>query len=138
MNTILTFQNFRNYFISLVVFLFIDMIWLIFISRSLYSKHLGYIMAPKVNFLAAFIFYMIFILGLMVFVINPALMKESWTSALFLGMFFGIVTYATYDLTNLATVKDWPIIITVVDLIWGTVVSGITAFISYTIIKLFN
>ena len=79
MNTILTFQNFRNYFISLVVFLFIDMIWLIFISRSLYSKHLGYIMAPKVNFLAAFIFYMIFILGLMVFVINPALMKESWT-----------------------------------------------------------
>ena len=138
MNSILTFQNFRNYFISLVVFLLIDMIWLIFISRSLYSKHLGYIMAPKVNFLAAFIFYMIFILGLMVFVINPALITESWKSALFLGMLFGIVTYATYDLTNLATVKDWPMIITVVDLIWGTVVSGITAFISYTIIKLFN
>ena len=138
MNTILTFQNFRNYFISLVVFLFIDMIWLIFISRSLYSKHLGYIMAPKVNFLAAFIFYMIFILGLMVFVINPALIAESWKSALFTGMFFGIVTYATYDLTNLATVKDWPMIITVVDLIWGTVVSGVTALISYTIIKSFN
>ena len=137
MNTIFILQNLRNYFISLVVFLVIDMVWLLVIAKNLYSKHLGYLMAPKVNFTAAFVFYMIFILGLLVFVINPALLKESWQSALLFGMFFGLVTYATYDLTNLATVKDWPMVITVIDLIWGSVVSGATALISYLLIKLF-
>ncbi|MHB8127552.1 MAG: DUF2177 family protein [Mobilitalea sp.] len=137
MNTFFTLQNIRNYFVSLVVFLVIDMVWLVVIAKNLYAKHLGYLMVPKVNFPAAFIFYMIFILGLLVFVINPALLKESWQSALLFGMFFGLVTYATYDLTNLATVKDWPMFITVIDLIWGSVVSGATALISYLLIKLF-
>jgi uncharacterized membrane protein len=138
MNAIFTINNIRNYFISLGVFLIIDMIWLLFIAKSLYSKHLGYLMAPKVNFLAAFLFYMLFIIGLLVFVINPALAKESWHSALLMGMFFGLITYATYDLTNLATVKDWPVLITVIDLVWGSVVSGATALISYLILRLFR
>ena len=138
MNTILSLSNIRNYFISLGVFLVIDMVWLAFIAKSLYSKYLGYLMAPKVNFLAAFLFYMLFIIGLLVFVINPALVKESWQSALLMGMFFGLITYATYDLTNLATVKDWPVMITIIDLVWGSVVSGATALISYLILRLFR
>lgn len=128
----------RNYFVSLVIFLVIDMVWLSVIAKSLYSKYLGYLMATKVNFVAALLFYMLFIVGLLVFVINPALIKESWKSALFLGMFFGLVCYATYDLTNLATVKDWPKLITAIDLVWGSTVTGITALLSYTVIRLFK
>lgn len=92
-------------------------------------------MAEKVNLFAAFLFYTIFILGIVVFVLNPAFMKGNWSSALLMGAFFGLVTYSTYDLTNLATVKEWPIFITVVDLLWGSFVSGITSLISYLIIK---
>ena len=138
MNTVFTGTNIRNYFISLAVFLVIDMVWLIFIARSLYSKHLGYLMAEKVNYPAAFLFYLLFILGLLIFIINPALTAGSWKSALFYGLLFGLVTYATYDLTNLATVKGWPLLITAIDLIWGSFVSGITAFISYQFIRLFH
>ena len=136
MNNLFTLQSLRNYIISLVVFLVIDMVWLLVIAKNLYSKYLGYLMAPKVNFLAAFIFYAIFILGLLVFVLTPALSKGSLGYAIFMGMFFGLVTYSTYDLTNLATVKNWPILITIIDLVWGSFVSAFTAGISYWIIKL--
>jgi len=137
MSAVFLLQQFRNYAISLVVFLVIDMVWLVGISKSFYSKQLGYLMAPKVNFLAAFLFYAIFIVGLSVFVIYPALTKGSWTYAIFYGLLFGLVTYSTYDLTNLATVKDWPLVITVIDLVWGSVVCALTSVISYLIIKLF-
>ncbi len=125
----------RNFFITLGVFLLIDIIWLSFISRALYSKHLSYLMAPKVNFAAAGIFYIIFVLGMMYFVINPALAKSDWMAALLPGVFFGLIAYSTYDLTNLATIRDWPLIITVVDLIWGSFLGGATCTISYFIIK---
>ncbi len=90
-------------------------------------------MAKNPNLLAALIFYLIFIAGLIVFVITPALDKKMWTQALLAGAFFGLVTYATYDLTNLATVKDWPLIITIVDLIWGMVLSASVSVITYFI-----
>lgn len=128
----------RNFLITLGVFLVIDIIWLAFISKALYSKHLSYLMAPKVNFVAAMIFYIIFILGLMYFVINPSLVKGDWLAALLPGVFFGLVSYSTYDLTNLATIRDWPLIITVVDLIWGSLLGGATSAISYFIIKAFS
>jgi uncharacterized membrane protein len=80
------------------------------------------------------IFYLLFITGLVIFVISPAVEKHSWVHALLFGALFGLITYATYDLTNLATMKDWPLLVTVVDLIWGTVlaasISGITYFIA--------
>jgi uncharacterized membrane protein len=133
----LSLAGLRNYLIALGVFLVIDLVWLSVIAKSLYARYLGYLMAPKPNLLAAFVFYALFILGLLFFVINPALRQESWQVALFTGMFFGLVTYATYDLTNLATIRDWPILITIIDLIWGTTVSGITATLSYFLIRLF-
>lgn len=107
----------RNFFVSFGVFLVIDLVWLGVVAKNLYAEKLGYLMAPKVNFAAAFIFYAIFVVGMMFFVINPALAKNSWQIALFTGMFFGFVTYATYDLTNLATIRDWPLTITIIDLI---------------------
>ena len=91
-------------------------------------------MKPDINWFAAIIFYLLFILGLVTFVILPAVEKHSWVHAVLFGAFFGLITYATYDLTNLATLKDWPITVTIVDLIWGTVlaasISGLTYFIA--------
>ncbi len=138
MDALFTLATFKNYFISLAVFLLIDMVWLLFIAKNTYSKYLGYLMAPNPNLVAALVFYLIFIMGLMFFVINPALAKESWQFALLAGLFFGLITYSTYDLTNLATVKDWPLFITVIDMIWGTALGGITAISSYFLIKLLS
>jgi len=123
----------KLYLIALPVFLGIDLIWLTFIAKNFYAKQIGYLMAKSPNLYAAFIFYLIFIAALIFFVITPALDKKMWTQALFAGAFFGLVTYATYDLTNLATVKDWPLIITIVDLIWGMVLSASVSVITYFI-----
>ncbi len=131
----LTWVDLRNYGIMLGIFLVIDFIWLTVIAKSLYAQHLGYLMAPKANLVAALVFYLLFVVGLQFFVLNPALLNGNWVSVLLTGMFFGLVTYATYDLTNLATVRDWPILITAIDLVWGSFVSGATALLSYLIIQ---
>ncbi len=125
----------RDYLITFGTFIAVDLIWLVFIAKNLYQKHLGYIMATKVNWTAALLFYAIFIAGMLFFVINPALSKQSLQYAFLAGAFFGLVTYATYDLTNLATLKDWPLIITIIDLAWGTTVSALTCSLSYFIIS---
>lgn len=125
----------RDYLITFGAFIAVDLIWLVFIARGLYQKHLGYIMATKVNWTAALLFYAIFIAGMLFFVINPALAKQTLQYAFLAGAFFGLVTYATYDLTNLATLKNWPILITVIDLIWGSTVTALTCSLSYYIIN---
>ncbi len=135
MDNFLSFVSLRNYIVTLIIFLVIDMVWLVFIAKSIYDKYLGYLMGEKVNFGAAFLFYAIFILGLMFFVINPALAKDSIKYAIFAGALFGLVTYSTYDLTNMATIKDWPTLITVIDLIWGSFVSSATATLAYLAIR---
>jgi uncharacterized membrane protein len=138
MEWLFTLSGARNLLISVAVFLSIDMIWLLVISKNLYAKYLGYLMTDQVRVGAAAIFYLIFVVGLLFFVITPALSKDSWTYALFEGMFFGLITYATYDLTNLAVVKDWPVAITIIDLIWGTFLSSTTATVSFLLIRLFQ
>lgn len=125
----------RNFFITLVVFLGVDMIWLGIVARKLYSDKLGYIMTSSPKWWAAILFYLVFVIGIQFFVLYPALEKQQLLYALLTGMFFGFVTYATYDLTNLATLKDWPLLITVIDLIWGTALGGLTTLLSYVIIR---
>jgi uncharacterized membrane protein len=90
-------------------------------------------MKANVNWAAAILFYLLFIAGLVVFVVTPALDKGSWVRALLFGALFGLITYATYDLTNLATLKDWPLVVTVVDLIWGTVLAASVSVGTYVI-----
>ncbi len=124
-----------QYLIVLVVFFAVDLVWLGVIAKDLYAKHLGHLMAKSVNWPAALIFYLIFILGLLVFVIQPALAEGSLLKALGMAALFGLVTYATYDLTNLATLRDWPILITVIDLTWGTALSTLVTLISVLILK---
>jgi len=138
MNLSISWSDVRNYFILLVVFLAIDMVWLTVIAKALYAQRLGYLMAAKPNLIAALLFYALFVVGVQFFVVNPALVSGNWAAALVPGLFFGLVTYATYDLTNLATVKDWPVLITVVDLLWGSFVTGITSLIGFLIIRLFK
>lgn len=123
----------KLYFIALPVFILIDIIWLGFLAKDFYAKQIGTLMKTDVNWIAAVIFYLIFIAGLVVFVINPAMEKGSWTQALLFGAFFGLVCYATYDLTNLAVAKDWPILVTIVDLMWGGFISASVSIITYFI-----
>jgi uncharacterized membrane protein len=113
----------KLYVSTLVVFFAVDMIWLGLVAKTFYRNHLGFLMAPNPNWLAAIIFYLLFVAGILVFVVMPGLKDNSLGAILMRAALFGIVTYSTYDLTNLATVKDWPVIVTVVDLAWGTFLS---------------
>ena len=126
-------HNLNVYLITVVVFFLVDIVWLGFISKNLYKEYLGHLMAPKVNWTAAIIFYLLFIVGLVFFAINPAIEKESLKHAFLLGGFFGLITYSTYDLTNLATLKDWPINITIIDIIWGTILNSATAGLTFLV-----
>jgi uncharacterized membrane protein len=123
----------KLYFIALPVFFAIDMVWLGLITKNFYRAQIGFLMKTNINWMAAVIFYLLFIAGLVLFVILPALEKHSWGNTLLLGAFFGLITYATYDLTNLATMKDWPFLVTIVDLVWGMVLSAAVSFITYFI-----
>ena len=123
----------KLFLIALPVFFAIDMVWLVLVAKKFYQEQIGFLMKPDINWLAAIIFYLLFIVGLVTFVISPAVEKHSWVHAILFGALFGLITYATYDLTNLATVKDWPLLVTVVDLIWGTVLAASISVITYII-----
>ena len=123
----------KLFLIALPVFFAIDMVWLAVVAKNFYQKQIGFLMKPDINWLAAIIFYLLFITGLIIFVITPAMVKQSWVHALLYGALFGLVSYATYDLTNLATVKDWPLLVTVVDLVWGSVLAASVSVITYLI-----
>jgi uncharacterized membrane protein len=117
----------RLFAIALPVFFAIDMVWLVLIAKNFYRAQIGHLMKADINWAAALIFYAIFLVGLVVFVIAPAMEKNSPWHALLYGALFGLVCYATYDLTNLAVAKDWPLLITIVDMAWGTVLSASVA-----------
>lgn len=121
----------KLYFATLVAFFVIDMVWLGLVARTFYSQHLGFIMAPSINWLAAIIFYLLFIVGILVFVVVPGLESNSLRTTLLRAVLFGLITYATYDLTNLATLKDWPVLVTIVDMAWGTVLSISVSYVSF-------
>jgi uncharacterized membrane protein len=123
----------KLYAIALPVFFAIDMVWLGLVAKDFYRGQIGSLMKSDINWTAAISFYLLFIVGLVVFVITPAVEKGSWTYTLVFGAFFGLITYATYDLTNLATLKDWPILVTLVDLAWGAVLAASVSVVTYLI-----
>jgi uncharacterized membrane protein len=126
----------KHYFVSLATFLAIDSLWLGFVAPSFYRSQVGYIMADNPNLFAAGIFYLLFIFGLQVFVIEPN-QSNSLIKTTLHGALFGLVTYATYDLTNFATLEGWPILITVVDLVWGTILTALVTLVSVWVGKRF-
>lgn len=123
----------KLYIIALPVFFIIDMIWLGLIAKNFIREQIGFLMKTNLNWFAAILFYLLFIAGLVVFVLSPSFEKKDWLNALYLGALFGLFTYSTYDLTNLATIKDWPLLVTIVDIIWGMVLSASVSLISYFI-----
>ena len=127
------------YVITTIIFFAIDMIWLGLIAKSFYRQQLGFVLSPDVNWPAAIIFYLLYIGGILFFAVMPGLKELSWQTALLHGAVLGMLCYATYDLTNMATIKNWPLVIVVVDIIWGTVLTGGCALLSYfTAVKLLD
>ena len=125
----------RNYVIGFVVFFFIDIFWLGFVAKNVYGKYLGHLMADKTNWVAAIIFYTVFIGGLLFFAINPSVEKNSIMYAFLAGGLYGFITYFTYDMTNLATLKDWPVFISAIDIAWGTILNSLTAGVTFYVIS---
>lgn len=125
----------KQFFVALGSFLVVDGLWLTLIAKNFYNKHLGFIMAKNPNLLAAGLFYLIYVFAMVVLIVSPGIEKGSFWSTVLSGALFGLCCYATYDLTNLATVQNWPLIVTIVDLIWGTFLSATIAAISFLIFK---
>ena len=123
--------------ISIPIFVALDLLWLGVVAKSFYQSNLGYLLGD-VNWFAAIVFYVVFLGGLTFFVTYPAVAKNSLLTAVTLGAVFGFVTYATYDLTNNATLRDWPVIVTIVDIVWGTVLGASVAAATFFIYALFQ
>lgn len=113
----------------------LDFVWLGFVAKKLYYAEMGKLLLDKPNMAAALAFYAIYVVGVIVFVLNPALEKGSWQYAAGMGALFGLVAYATYDLTNLATMKDFPLKIVIIDLVWGAALTSVVATGAYFIVQ---
>lgn len=122
-----------TYLLTVPVFFAIDMVWLGVVAKGLYQKELGKFLSEKPNWAAAIVFYLLYIVGIIILAVAPAVEKQSLLRAVFLGGVFGGLAYATYDLTNLATLKNWPIKIVIIDIIWGVILTASVAGIGYTI-----
>lgn len=128
-------QHLLAYGLTLVAFLGIDAVWLGLIAKNLYKDNLGHLMAPKPSLLPAAVFYLMYVAGIMILAVYPAVDKGSLGKAVVLGAIFGAIAYATYDLTNAATLKDWPLKITLLDILWGSVLTATIAGIGYQIVN---
>ena len=125
----------KLYALTVPIFFVIDILWLGVIAKGFYRRQLGFLLSPQVNWIAAVIFYLIYIAGILFFAVRPALNNNSWSQAVILGALFGFFTYATYDLTNLATIKHWPLTIVIVDILWGVCLCILVAYLSFIISK---
>ena len=124
---------------SIISMLPLDATWLTLMGKRFYGRQLGDLMAEKPNFPAAGVFYLIYALALSLFVIQPALQGNfSASKTFFYGAFFGFAAYATYDLTNQATLKSWPTLVTAVDMAWGALLTGTVAVVASLITRRFS
>ncbi|MDJ0511933.1 MAG: DUF2177 family protein [Methyloceanibacter sp.] len=119
------------YLATAIGFLVIDVIWLGFIAKGFYQREIGHLLLENFNMVAAFGFYLMFIAGVVIFAVAPALHADSWKTALLFGALFGLFTYGTYDLTNWATLKGWSPMVTLVDMTWGAFLTSVSAVIGY-------
>lgn len=126
------------YVSTTIIFLAIDAVWLGIMAKNFYAEQLGDLMAKNIKFQIAAIFYLVYTVGIVVFAIAPALEAEKIILALGYGALFGFLAYGTYDFTNMATIKNWPTIVSVVDIIWGTFITSVSASLGYLITKQFS
>jgi uncharacterized membrane protein len=123
------------YLITVITNILIDAMWLGLIAKNLYQTHLGFLFAKNFSLLPGIIFYLLYGVGILVFAVFPALAGGGIIKAVGLGMLLGLMSYGAYDLTNLATIKNWPLMITIIDLAWGVLLSGAVAGISFMAAK---
>ena len=124
-------QYLTAYVVTAVVFLGIDFVWLSKIAKRFYYDRLGELLLDKPNLGAAVAFYAIYVVGIIIFAIAPALREQSASTALVYGALFGFFAYATYDMTNYATLRNWSLTVSLVDIAWGTLLTGVSAFLGY-------
>jgi uncharacterized membrane protein len=113
----------------------IDAVWLSVVANKFYKSQLGPLLLEKPNMIAAVLFYVIFVVGIVVFTVMPAVSAGEWKLALGYGALLGLVTYATYDLTNLSTLKNFPVTVVIVDMVWGTVLTATVATLTYLVVN---
>lgn len=123
----------KLYLMTVPVFFAIDLLWLGVLAKNFYQNNLTHLLSPAVNWPAALLFYFIYIAGIILFAVKPGLDAQSLARAALWGALFGFFTYMTYDLTNLATLRDWPLKVVVVDIVWGTLLCTLVASSSYLI-----
>jgi uncharacterized membrane protein len=123
----------KLYLLTVPVFFAVDLLWLGVVAKNFYQNNLAHLLSPTVNWTAAFLFYFMYIAGIILFAVKPGLDAQSFAKAALWGMLFGFFTYATYDLTNLATLRDWPLKVVVIDIIWGSLLCTLVASGSYLI-----
>ncbi|MFZ5779131.1 MAG: DUF2177 family protein [Pseudomonadota bacterium] len=119
-----------------VVFLALDAIWLSLTVKLLYRPSLGDLMVDQINLPPAILFYLIYVAGVVVFAVQPALGSGRWMTALMLGALLGLVAYGTYDLTNLATLRKWSMLVTAIDIGWGSTLTAVSATAGFLITRL--
>jgi uncharacterized membrane protein len=124
-----------GYLLTALIFFIIDIIWLGWLAKDVYQKYLGDFLSKDINWTAAVVFYLIFIIGISIFAIYPAVEKRSLLRAITLGALFGFFTYATYDLTNLATLKNWPLGVVFIDILWGTLLCSLVSAAGFYIVN---
>ena len=129
---ILVNQFLKLFTASAIVFLIFDLFWLLVVSKKLYQAFIGELLGD-VKITPAIIFYFIYVIGVVFFVLIPGIDRQSIFYTIFSGALFGLISYSTYDLTNLATIKNWPVAMTIIDLIWGTSITAVTSAIVYFI-----
>ncbi|NND04822.1 MAG: DUF2177 family protein [Saprospiraceae bacterium] len=134
----MSLQLIISYLLTVVVFFLIDMIWLGVLAKDLYGNLLGHLMRDQINWGAALFFYLLFIVGIFIFAILPAVEKERVGHAILMGALFGLFTYATYELTNYATLKNWPIKLVIIDILWGAILTCLVSTAGYYINRYFT
>ena len=121
-----------------VIFFVLDLIWLVFIAKNFYRSELGELLTEEPKMAAAAIFYVVYVLGIVIFAVLSGLRGESVLMVVLLGALFGLCCYGTYDMTNFATLKNWPLKVVVVDITWGVVLTSVSAVGGYTAVKAFH
>lgn len=126
------------YFASIIAMFILDLIWLSQLAKPIYTRGIGHLMAAEPNLLYAALFYLVFVFGLMWYAVKPNIQSHGFKSTFFAGALFGFFIYASYDLTNLALLKNWPLKMSLIDMTWGTLLSGICAAVGKHVFNKIN
>ena len=126
----------KAYGATAVVFFLVDFVWLTRVAGSFYRREIGSFMLEQPRLGVATIFYVAYVLGIVVFAVMPAFREQSVMTAALLGALLGAVAYGTYDITNFATLRNWPVTVTMIDIAWGTMLTSVSATAGYLALRI--